>query len=163
MYLCRILGKIWEKYSLKAKREERAMSVSDFVEKQLMRVGATPEYTGYKYLLQGLMMSMEDESLLTRVTTGIYPAIARRYGTGPANVERGIRTIISAIWEQADEDELKEIMGRSYAIQPGNAKFIGIFSKYLLISYRHAVHGAGRIQGGAAAGGKPVAKNGRIC
>ena len=51
------------------------MSVSDYVEEQLMRIGATPEYTGYKYLVQGIIMSMQDESLLNWVTTGMYPAI----------------------------------------------------------------------------------------
>ncbi len=114
------------------------MSVSDYVEEQLMRMGATPEYTGYRYLVQGIIMSMQDESMLSKVTTGMYPAIAKKYSTGTANVERSIRTVISAIWCDADPQELREIMGRSYAVQPGNAKFIGIMSKYLLINYRRS-------------------------
>ncbi|MDD6044837.1 MAG: sporulation initiation factor Spo0A C-terminal domain-containing protein [Clostridia bacterium] len=114
------------------------MSISDYVEERLIRIGATPEYTGHKYLVQGIIMSMQDESLLNRVTTGLYPAIAEKYNTGAANVERSIRTVISAIWCEADNKELRDMMGRSYLVQPGNAKFIGILSKHFLIDYRRS-------------------------
>ena len=139
------------------------MSVADYVEEQLMRIGATPEYTGYKYLVQGIIMSMQDESLLNRVTTGMYPAIAKRYDTGAANVERSIRTVISAIWCEADQRELREIMGRSYTVQPGNAKFIGILSKYLLINYRRSQRGGERHLRNHAEGENTVAKSNDIC
>lgn len=139
------------------------MSVSDYVEEQLMRIGATPEYTGYKYLVQGIIMSMQDESLLNRVTTGMYPAIAEKYNTGPANVERSIRTVISAIWCEADPKELREIMGRSYTVQPGNAKFIGILSKYFLINYRRSRHRSDRRPKEQENGENTVAKSHDIC
>lgn len=139
------------------------MSVSDYVEEQLMRIGATPEYTGYKYLVQGIIMSMQDESMLNRVTTGMYPAIAQKYDTGTANVERGIRTVISVIWCEADPKELREIMGRSYAVQPGNAKFIGILSKYLLINYRRSQRREERSARERDKGENTVAKSHDIC
>lgn len=139
------------------------MPISDYVEEQLMRIGATPEYTGYKYLVQGIIMTMQDESLLNRVTTGLYPAIAERYKTGPANVERGIRTVISAIWCEADKNDLKEMMGRSYAVQPGNAKFIGILSKHFLINYRRSHRRSDRLAGERKAGENTVAKKHDMC
>ncbi len=139
------------------------MSVADYVEEQLMRIGATPEYTGYKYLVQGIIMSMQDENMLNRVTTIMYPAIAEKYNTGSANVERGIRTVISAIWCEADPNELREIMGRSYTVQPGNAKFIGILSKYLLINYRRSHRRTERHTNGREAGENTVAKSPDMC
>ena len=139
------------------------MSVSDYVEEQLMRIGATPEYTGYKYIVQGIIMAMQDESLLNRVTTGMYPAIAKKYGTGAANVERSIRTVISAIWCEADPKELRDIMGRSYTVQPGNAKFIGIVSKYLLINYRRSQCHAERRHREQGTRENTVAKSHDIC
>ena len=51
------------------------MKVSDFVEGKLMEIGATPEYTGYKYLVCAIVMSMQNEYLLNNVTTKMYPAI----------------------------------------------------------------------------------------
>jgi len=139
------------------------MSVSDFVEEQLMRLGATPEYTGYRYLVQGIIMAMQDESILNKVTTVMYPAIARKYGTGPANVERSIRTVISAIWCEADPAELRAIMGRNYTVQPGNAKFIGIMSKYLLINYRRSQRRGDRRVHEQANRENTIAKSHDIC
>ena len=55
------------------------MKVSDFVEGKLMEIGATPEYTGYKYLVCAIVMSMQNEYLLNNVTTKMYPAIGKRY------------------------------------------------------------------------------------
>lgn len=72
------------------------MKVSDFVEGKLMEIGATPEYTGYKYLVCAIVMSMQNEYLLNNVTTKMYPAIGKRYGVSPASIERSIRTVISA-------------------------------------------------------------------
>lgn len=43
------------------------MKVSDFVEGKLMEIGATPEYTGYKYLVCAIVMSMQNEYLLLMI------------------------------------------------------------------------------------------------
>lgn len=96
------------------------MKVSDFVEGKLMEIGATPEYTGYKYLVCAIVMSMQNEYLLNNVTTKMYPAIGKRYGVSPASIERSIRTVISAIWYDGDPELLRKLMGRSYPVQPGN-------------------------------------------
>ena len=45
------------------------MKVSDFVEGKLMEIGATPEYTGYKYLVCAIVMSMQNEYLLNNGRT----------------------------------------------------------------------------------------------
>ena len=127
------------------------MTLSDYTEGKLIELGATPEYTGYKYLLNALMMTMQDESMLSRVTTGLYPAIAEKFGTSPANVERSIRTVLSAVWCDADKEALKNVLGRSYSVQPGNAKFIGIVSKRLLMGYRKERYLA-KTEGAAAKG-----------
>ena len=94
-------------------------------------IGATPEYTGYKYLVCAIVMSMQNEYLLNNVTTKMYPAIGKRYGVSPASIERSIRTVISAIWYDGDPELLRKLMGRSYPVQPGNAKFIGVVSRRL--------------------------------
>jgi len=112
------------------------MSLPDFLEDRLISLGATPEYTGYKYLTSALGMTMRDDSLLTKVTTVLYPSIAQQYGTSAANVERSIRTLLSVVWSCADSAALKQLLGRNYPVQPGNAKFIGIASKRLLLEYR---------------------------
>ena len=89
------------------------MKVSDFVEGKLMEIGATPEYTGYKYLVCAIVMSMQNEYLLNNVTTKMYPAIGKRYGVSPASIERSIRTVISAIWQLSGAAGQCEVHRRS--------------------------------------------------
>ena len=55
------------------------MKVSDFVEGKLMEIGATPEYTGYKYLVCAIVMSMQNEYLLNNVTTKVYVQRTRNF------------------------------------------------------------------------------------
>ena len=42
------------------------MKVSDFVEGKLMEIGATPEYTGYKYLVCAIVMSINANIKVSR-------------------------------------------------------------------------------------------------
>ncbi len=112
------------------------MKASDFVEGKLMELGATPEYTGYKYLVCAIVASMQNGHLLNNVTTKLYPEIAQRYGVSPASIERSIRTVISVIWYDSDPELLRRLMGRSYPVQPGNAKFIGILTRRFSLSRR---------------------------
>lgn len=75
------------------------MKVSDFVEGKLMEIGATPEYTGYKYLVCAIVMSMQNEYLLNNVTTKMYPAIGKRYGVSPASIECDVTRSVSKMTE----------------------------------------------------------------
>lgn len=122
------------------------MTLSNYVERRMMHVGATPEYTGYTYLISAIIMTMHDPSMLTHVTTELYPKIAQKYNTMPANVERSIRTIISAIWCDADNEALRELLGRNYKEQIGNAKFIGIVSRRLALDYSRSRHDGGHTE-----------------
>ena len=83
---------------------------------------------GYKYLVCAIVISMQDSYLLNGVTTKLCPEIAR-----------GIRTVISAIWCDRDPALLRDLMGRSYQFQPGNAKFIGIASRRFSLYLRAAM------------------------
>ena len=67
------------------------------------------------------------------------PRDTRRYGVNPDSIERSIRTVISAIWYGRDPALLRDLMGRSYQFQPGNAKFIGIASRRFSLYLRAAM------------------------
>ena len=95
---------------------------------------------GYKYLVCAIVISMQDSYLLNGVTTKLCPEIARRYGVNPDSIERSIRTVISAIWYDRDPALLRDLIGRSYQFQPGNAKFIGIASRRFSLYLRAAMH-----------------------
>lgn len=105
------------------------------VENELIGLCITPDYRGYRYLCMAIELTMEHEELLYRITTSLYGEIARETGTTAANVERGIRTAITVMWNEADAAKLREVMGRTYHTPPSNAKFIGIMSRRILYKY----------------------------
>ncbi|MDR0841221.1 MAG: sporulation initiation factor Spo0A C-terminal domain-containing protein [Christensenellaceae bacterium] len=118
------------------------MERSDFVELKLLGVGATPEYTGYQYLVRAVLLAMEDPNAVNNMTTQLYPEIARAEHTTPANVERSVRTLIAAIWQEPDKTALASLLCRHYLEPVGNAKFIGMVSRRLSLEYKQVYESA---------------------
>lgn len=78
------------------------MERSEYVENRLLRIGATPEYVGYPYLLDSILLVWDKPEAGRNITTQVYPAIAQRWGVSAASVERSIRTLIAALWQDQD-------------------------------------------------------------
>ncbi len=112
------------------------LSLSDFIETELLKYGATPDYVGYRYLVTAILKCIDDEMLLYAITTRLYKEIAEQYDTTPANVERGIRTVIASLWLESDPEKLVQLIGRRYEVPLGNGKFIGVLSRRLLFKHR---------------------------
>ena len=108
-------------------------NLSNLVETELLELGITPDYRGYRYLVTAIQMAMQDEEIIYNVTTKLYVAIAEIYHTTGANVERSIRTAISVLWSQSDPADLARLLGKTYTQPLGNAKFIGVVSRKLLL------------------------------
>lgn len=83
------------------------------------------------------------------ITTQVYPAIAQRWGVSAASVERSIRTLIAALWQDQDRRALGQLLGRDYETPPGNSKFIGVAACRLRMFYRGGGEATGRMDGTA--------------
>ncbi len=69
-------------------------NLEDPVSPLLASVGITPGTAGHRYLHLAVTMAARMESLSGRITTEIYPAVARAFQTDQRNVERAIRHAI---------------------------------------------------------------------
>ena len=87
------------------------MERSEYVENRLLRIGATPEYVGYPYLLDSILLVWDKPEAGRNITTQVYPAIAQRWGVSAASVERSIRTLIAALWQDQDRRALGQLFG----------------------------------------------------
>src|SRR5699024_9927181 len=94
------------------------MERSEYVENRLLRIGATPEYVGYPYLLDSILLVWDKPEAGRNITTQVYPAIAQRWGVSAASVERSIRTMIAALWQDQDRRALGQLLGRDYDTPP---------------------------------------------
>ena len=105
----------------------------DTIENELLKLSATPDYVGYRYLVRAIELVLGCEEMLYNITTKLYPTIAEEFSVSPINVERGIRTLIAIIWREGDIERLRQLTYKRNAPQPGNAKFIGMMSRRLLL------------------------------
>ena len=102
----------------------------------LFHLGITARYVGYAYLrdaLERLIFDGEDVSLLTK---HLLPEVARKYGTSWQTVERGIRAVIDASWEQHAE-YLETILGRKLNRRPTIKEFLFDLREYLVLDNVH--------------------------
>ena len=70
------------------------------VRRLLLKLGATPRYIGFDYVIYAITLSLENSQYLLSVTKELYPDVARKYHTTIYSVERDIRTVITIIWKR---------------------------------------------------------------
>lgn len=72
----------------------------------LLSLNAPTSQRGFRYLRDGILLMMADPD--QQLTKALYPAIARKYDTSPANVEKCIRTTVRCAWERRREEVWKQ-------------------------------------------------------
>jgi transcriptional regulator with XRE-family HTH domain len=82
--------------------------------KERFRAMQASTYKGFRYLCHAIELALADDTYLTRLTKGLYPAVARRCdASGPA-VERSLRTMIEVFWVRGDLTFFQEITGHPF-------------------------------------------------
>lgn len=71
----------------------------DAIGAQLAALGIVPGSSGYRYLHFAVGLASQMEKLSGRITTYIYPSIAKAFQSDQRNVERAIRHAIQSAWK----------------------------------------------------------------
>ena len=101
--------------------------IEDVIHQYLMEMAANPALMGYKYVVYGIQLVIENPSLIDNITCGLYPLIARKFDTSPTRAERAIRHSIECMWENGDLDTLISYFGyttKSESGKPTNSNFM---------------------------------------
>ena len=72
-----------------------------------------------------------DPSYLRRITTALYPDVAKKYRSTPSQTERAIRHAIETAWSRCDLDTLSYYFGNTVSPvkgKPVNSEFIACVS-----------------------------------
>lgn len=93
----------------------------------LCRLGVTAVYHGFFYASYAAKLAKEDPENLLLVTKRLYPAVAERYGTTPACVERSIRWASEVAWKR-NPGFLTELARHDLKRRPTGAEFIAILA-----------------------------------
>jgi len=110
----------------------RARSL-DEVNHLIRDLGIPPHVKGYRYLGDAILLVLQQPDLLSAITKGLYPAVARSNGTTASRVERAIRHAIELAWERAS-DRLYTMFGHTVDRsrgKPTNSEFIALVADRL--------------------------------
>lgn len=97
----------------------------------LHKIAVPPHVKGYRYLIDAISMVAGDAALIKQITTVLYPAVARRYGSSPARVERAMRHAIELAWDRCRVEDMEELFGYTVAEdkdKPSNSEFIAMLA-----------------------------------
>ena len=107
----------------------------EVVVSQIMhQIGVPAHIRGYQYLREAIILSVNNNEMISSVTKILYPTVAKTFKTTPSRVERAIRHAIEVAWDRGDVDILSSYFG--YTIQnergkPTNSEFIAMISDNL--------------------------------
>lgn len=109
-------------------------SPSEIITKHIKRVGITANVKGYYYLRDAILLVHNDFDLMSRLTTGLYATVAKKYNSTPQRVERAMRHAIETAWNRGDIRVLEDFFG--YTIhdtkgKPTNGEFIAMLADKL--------------------------------
>lgn len=97
-----------------------AMDPEYLVRQILLELGTPDHLVGHPFVVEAVLMSVENRYYINNVTFGLYPQIAAKFDTTATRVERGIRHLIEVTWLRGDMDTLTRYFGNT--IDPARGK-----------------------------------------
>ena len=97
----------------------------------LLELGAPDHLVGHPYVVQAILLVVEDRTYIDSITFGLYPQLAAQFDTTAARVERAIRHLIEVTWTRGDWDVLNRYFGNTISAEKGkptNGEFIARLS-----------------------------------
>ena len=97
------------------------------VSRILRELGVPEHLTGYRYLVEAVMMAVRDRTNLRKMTTFVYPRIGEKHRVSAASVERAMRHAVESGCVRCDPDMLAAYFGNSIDPdkgKPANSEFI---------------------------------------
>ena len=118
-----------------------AMDPEYLVRQILLELGTPDHLVGHPFVVEAVLMSVENRSYFNNVTFGLYPQIAAKFDTTASRVERGIRHLIEVTWTRGDMDILCSFFGNTVSPdrgKPTNGEFIARLSNIVREQLRQA-------------------------
>lgn len=118
-------------------RERRkGITLDEKISGIFMTIGIPPHIKGFAFLRDGIKMTVDEPSIINRVTKELYPRIAEKYNTTASKVERAIRHAIEVAWNRGRADAISSVFGARVYIgseRPTNSEFIALVADKLIL------------------------------
>ena len=89
-----------------------------------------PHLKGYRYLIEAVVLTIEDRSSADAVTKELYPIIAKKHHVKWESVERNIRNAVELAWQRSGE----YFPGFTAKTRPANREFIITVADRIMLS-----------------------------
>lgn len=93
----------------------------------LLELGSPDHLVGHPYVVQAILLVVEDRTYINNITFGLYPQLAAQFDTTAARVERAMRHLIEVTWTRGNLDVLNKYFGNTISVdkgKPTNGEFI---------------------------------------
>lgn len=100
----------------------------------LQAIGVPRTAKGFAFLAGAAKLAAEDESLLRRLTSELYPRVGQMHGTSSSNVERDMRSAIRTAWTRTTQSALDRALGAGAASskrRPSSGELIALVASRL--------------------------------
>lgn len=117
----------------------RNNTIENDVTEIIREIGIPAHIKGYQYIREGIIMSVNDVSMLSYITKLLYPSIAKKYKTTSSSVERAIRHAIEVAWSRGKLEVIEDLFGYTVSAgkgKPTNSEFIALIADKLRIEYK---------------------------
>jgi two-component system response regulator (stage 0 sporulation protein A) len=92
----------------------------------IQKLGIHSAYCGYHYLEYALTLCLQDENYMLYVWKWLYRDVALYYDKSRASVERALRTVVAACWNDGNRNYLHKISSCHLEQRPTVSEFIEI-------------------------------------
>ena len=99
------------------------------------------DLVGHPYVVEAVLMAVENRYYINNVTFGLYPQIAAKFDTTATRVERGIRHLIEVTWLRGDMEILTRYFGNTIDPErgkPTNGEFIARLANIVNMQLKQA-------------------------
>ena len=103
-------------------------------EQMLQELGIPCSLSGFGYLVDAVAIAAENGAASCRMTSSLYPRVAKNYGKTADQVERSIRHAIETAFNRGDPEVLYKYFGNSISAEKGkatNSEFIFALARHL--------------------------------
>lgn len=113
---------------IKVKEDDTVYNREAIVTNFIHETGIPPHLSGYRYLIDAILVGMEEDDRINSITKSIYPNVAKINRTTPTRVERGIRNAIESCWNRNHTRMVDEIFKNNVENnkKPTNSEFVAM-------------------------------------
>lgn len=99
----------------------KAKSLDEEIYETLFELAMPEHINGHEYCAYAIKISVENPDIALSITKKLYPAVAEKFNTTPAQAERAIRKAIENCFDRCDYEKIEKYFGNTISANKGKA------------------------------------------